>query len=227
LVNARGSTWHGSGHRGLFKKLVTDRFASDLSTEERRERTANVFFGQPEPEGLAPAPPPDEWEKGADNIEAFLAHYAQHFLEADVYNSLKHGLAVRPGDALLKLGDAEELKAEGPSIEYLSIRRDQSGNARWNRSTKWIKPDRDIARIHIATRLMESLWSMAAYRYTGKAPGRVRAGRNLGEPRLALHGQPGLRNDVMRDATTTRRPGCTRTKRLRPPVLAAIQRLHG
>ena len=155
---------------GAFKDLVTDRFASDLSADERRERIANVFFGRPEPEWLAPAPPPDEWKKGADNIEAFLSCYAHHFLEADVYNSLKHGLAVRPGDALMQLGDPELLKAEGPSIEYLSIRRDQSGNSRWNRSTKWVKPDRDIALIYIASRLIESLWSMAAYRYTNEPP---------------------------------------------------------
>ena len=153
-----------------FKRQVEERFLRDLDRAERRRRVALVFFGSDDPAGVSPQPSQSDWDDGADNIEAFLCHFAHHFLEADIYNSLKHGLAVRPGDAKVQLGDGELLKAEGPSIEYLSVRESTDGRRRWCRSTTWIDVDRSISLVFLATRLIESLWGIARARYTGELP---------------------------------------------------------
>lgn len=123
--------------------------------------------GRAGPRGLTPQPGIERWNEGLDNIEAFLLHYARYFLDADVYNALKHGLVVRPGDSLTQLDDGELIKAQGPALEYLSQRKDASGRLRWNRSTRWLEFDRSLVFVFMATRLMESLWSIARARYLG------------------------------------------------------------
>jgi hypothetical protein len=155
---------------GRLKRRLENRFLEDLTVEERRARVASVFFGVTDRSKLRPIPPEGEWKKGLDNIEAFLTHFAQHFLDADVYNALKHGLAVRPGDASTRVGDGALLKAEGPAIEYLSLRQDSDGHRRWNRSTSWIQPDHSMGLVYLASRLMESIWRIARFRYLNEQP---------------------------------------------------------
>jgi hypothetical protein len=154
---------------GEFKQMVKNRFLVGLPKEERRERIAQVFFGTDFAK-MTPTPPEEEWNKGLDNIEAFLVHFAQHFTNANVYNALKHGLAVRPGEAATRVDKGEILKAEGPAIEYLSQRPNSDGERRWHRSTTWIRPDHSMGLVYIIARLMESLWSIARYRYLGEPP---------------------------------------------------------
>jgi hypothetical protein len=155
---------------GAFKKLVQGRFVEGPPQDESRRRVAGVFLGTSNPKGLTPHPPIEAWNEGLDNIEAFLRHYARHFLDADVYNALKHGLVVRPGDSHTQLDDGELIKAEGPALEYLSQRKDVSGRLRWNRSTRWLEFDRSLVFVFMATRLMESLWSIARARYLEDEP---------------------------------------------------------
>ena len=127
-----------------FKDDVKRRFLGDLSDKARRRRVTEVFFGTRDRKALEPTPPEEEWIEGADNLERFLCRFASDFLDADLYNALKHGLAVMPGEAMVKVGDGDLLKAEGPSIEYLSVRPDSLGRERWNRSTRWLKVDTAI-----------------------------------------------------------------------------------
>jgi hypothetical protein len=155
---------------GQLKEMLEDRFLKDLTATERRARVASVFFGGTDRSRLSPTPPEDEWKKGLDNIEAFLTYFAQHFLRADIYNALKHGLAVRPGDAATRVDDGALLKAEGPAIEYLSRRRDADGHPRWHRSTSWTRPDHSMALVFLASRLMESIWGIARFRYLSDQP---------------------------------------------------------
>ena len=155
---------------GEFKDMVNRRFVDPSVEKERRSKVARVFFGSSDRKQLSPHPPIEAWNEGLDNIEAFLGHYARRFLDADVYNALKHGLAVRPGDALSQLGQDEFIKAEGPALEYLSLQADPIGRKRWHRSTQWLELDRSIFFISIATRLMESLWSIARARYLEEKP---------------------------------------------------------
>lgn len=155
---------------GQLKEMLEDRFLKNLNARERRARVASVFFGGTNRSRLSPTPLEDDWKKGLDNIESFLTHFAQHFLHADVYNALKHGLAVRPGDAVTRVGDGALLKAEGPAIEYLSLRQDADGHRRWHRSTSWIQPDHSMGLVYLASRLMESIWRIARLRYLNEQP---------------------------------------------------------
>ncbi len=158
-----------------FKKLVEDRFLSDLSRDERHRRLQRALFGTSTRSAIEPNPPVEIWESGGDNIEAFLVHYARHFLDADIYNALKHGLAVRPGRSMTQLGDGSVLRADGPAIEYLSLRRQQDDRPRWNLSTHWIDVDRSLVMTYLATRLIESIWTMARFRYLGEKPASLNA----------------------------------------------------
>jgi hypothetical protein len=153
-----------------FKRMVNERFADELSPEERRQRVGAVFFGASERTALKPNPPQEQWEKSLDNIEAFLTHYARHFLDADIYNALKHGLAVRPGPAAMQLGEDDLIKAEGPAIEYLTLGENTERKRRWFHTTHWIEVDSSLAFIWIAQRLMESIWTLARFRYLGEKP---------------------------------------------------------
>ena len=71
---------------------------------------------------------------------------------------------------MTQLGDGSLLKADGPAIEYLSLRPDDSNRTRWNRSTHWIELDRSLALTYLATKLMESVWAIARYRYLLEKP---------------------------------------------------------
>jgi hypothetical protein len=155
---------------GAFKQKVEARFLADMPQDERRERTAKVFFGTADRTKLKPMPSEEDWNSGLDNIEAFLGHFAQHFSDADVYSALKHGLAVRPGEAAFQLGDGQLIKAEGPSIEYLGLRLNPDGERRWHRSVSWIRPEHSMGLVFLAARLMESLWGIAKFRYLGEKP---------------------------------------------------------
>lgn len=147
-----------------FKDLVRRRFLGDMPNDERQDLVAAVFYGAPEPTNF-----PD-WRKGASNIDDFLTYFARYFLDSDPYNALKLGLAVRPGQAAMQLDDGELIKADGPSIEFLSIRRNAAGDLRWNQVIKWLNPDLSLSLTHIAVHLIESLWDLARLRYTGQQP---------------------------------------------------------
>lgn len=162
IVRARGA--------GQFKRMVSERFVDALSPEERRQRVGEVYFGSAERTAITPNPPPEQWEKSLDNIEAFLTHYARHFLDADIYNALKHGLAVRPGPAAMQLGEGDLIKAEGPALEYLTRGEDSDGKRRWFHTTHWIEVDSALAFISIAQQLMKSIWTLARFRYLGEKP---------------------------------------------------------
>lgn len=69
-----------------------------------------------------------------------------------------------------QLDKGEVLKAEGPAIEYLSLRPNPDGERRWHRSTNWIRPDYSMSLVYITARLLESLWNIARYRYLEERP---------------------------------------------------------
>jgi hypothetical protein len=155
---------------GEFKRMVSERFGDELSAEQRRHRVGEVFFGSAERTAIKPSPAQEQWETSLANIEAFLTHYARHFLDADIYNALKHGLAVRPGPAAMQLDEGELIKAGGPAIEYLTLGENSEGKRRWFHTTHWIEVDRALAFISIGQRLMESIWTLARFRYLGERP---------------------------------------------------------
>lgn len=154
---------------GEFKRRVGDRFPVEGETESDDDlgRVTEVFFGAARREALTPTPPEPDWIAGAKNLEAFLRHFARDFLDPDLYNTLKHGFAVLPGDSMMEFGEGV-LKAEGPAIEYLSRRRGKAGTPRWFATTRWMDPESNLAFTFLASRLIESLWAVARARYLGE-----------------------------------------------------------
>ena len=156
-------------HPGDFKRKVDQRFLSRIPSDQRRAKLAPVFHGAAERTAFGDDLPEADWTQSLDNIESFLVHYAQVFLEPGVYNAAKHGLAVRPGESMVQLGESDLLKQEGPSIEYLAERKDSDGQRRWGRATKWIDVERTIGFIYMATRLIEAIWGIGRGRYVETA----------------------------------------------------------
>ena len=154
-----------------FKRQVKRRFLGDLSQEEAsrkghpdlpRDDRAREAEAEPVRGGL---------HASADNIESFLVHFAEVFLEAATCkNAAKHGLAVNSGESALELSGIPELSKSGPAIDYLAQRKTDDGRKRWAVHTKWIDVERSIGFVYMATSLIEALWGIAAWRYTDKRP---------------------------------------------------------
>lgn len=147
-----------------FKGRV-DKLGEDLAAQRRHDELATVFFGTSDRAALHPEPREDLWHEGLENLVKWMSWYAQHFLDANVYNAAKHGLAVQPGEAAFQLGDDELISRSGPAIEYLEVR-DEHGRRRWHRTTQWVDVGRSLAYVFMACRLIKRLMDVARARYT-------------------------------------------------------------
>jgi hypothetical protein len=117
---------------GEFKKKVAKRFDGQPPSPERRAQVATVFFG--DARSPADASEEEQWSDDVENIEMWLGKFAARFLEdANVWNAVKHGLAVQPSHPRLEVAS---LVTEGPGVTYLE--RDDVG--RWNLATRWTNP---------------------------------------------------------------------------------------
>lgn len=158
-----------------FKRLVARRFDSRELDEHRRAEVNATFYASFEP----PCDTPEDADRlraSVDEIERFLQHFARYFLdEAKLYNAMKHGLAIRPGSAAMRLetpADAERLargespliSAEGPSVEYLA--RD-SADDEFARVTRWVRPDVLMGEAMVAVFMLAQIWTVGKLRYTG------------------------------------------------------------
>lgn len=156
-----------------FKRKVEERFLNGLGQEERRRSVRIIFYGTNDRSVFRETPPDDAWNGGPDNIEHFLRYYAEAFVDADLYNAAKHGLAINPGEATVELADHEGeeiLRAKGRAIEYLSEREEEDGVRTWTRATKWVDLELNVGFIFMATRFMESIWDIARARYCEQLP---------------------------------------------------------
>ena len=166
-------------HFAEFKRRVSKRFLENsLSEDERRSKLVPIFHGTNERERLEPTPSLEDWNASLDNIECFLQHFARVFLEPGAYNAAKHGLALSAGESGMELLGIPELTKKGPAIEYLSARKAEDRD-RWALHTRWVDIGRSLA-LHMAARLIQGLWEIAAWRYADRKP----------ERGLLLYGQP-------------------------------------
>jgi hypothetical protein len=162
----------GRNH-AAFKEKVEKRFLGNLDQEERRKRARLVFYGTNDQSAFRERPPDDAWTGGPDNIENFLRYYAETFVDADLYNAAKHGLAIHPGEVAMQLANnqgEEILGAKGHAIEYLAEREEKDGSRTWTRATKWVDLELNAAFIMTAMEFMKSIWTVARARYCGEMP---------------------------------------------------------
>lgn len=113
-----------------------------------------------------------ELEKGRSVLAQLLRIFARRWLdEAHAYNSLKHGLAVTPGAAVLSFivdGEAVPspvLLGAGPSLEFLECTPWKDSRRTWNRTTIWIDASEALAYTELARTMIGSLWAIARWRY--------------------------------------------------------------
>lgn len=155
-----------------FKEKIKGRFHEQPIDDGRRAEIATVFYGSPKP-AAATESEANRIAASVENIELWLQHYAAWFLkESNLFNSLKHGLAVQPGESSMELVTPVDeqrgakpplIHAKGPSVAFL----EKSGDEKlWHNSTRWMEPDRLITEAQFATWLLRSIWQVGRVRYT-------------------------------------------------------------
>lgn len=151
-----------------FKQMVRTRFL-DSAYDDRgyRATISKVFHLVADPSHVRPDPGVDKWWDSVDNIELFLRHFASDFVEAGLYNSAKHGMALTPTEFGFKFGDSELTQRHGPAIYHLEQRTDRkSGKARWFSTYHWVSTDRQAAMTFMGIKMIRVLWRNARLRYT-------------------------------------------------------------
>jgi hypothetical protein len=157
---------------GRFKRRVQDQLVKPRRRGALEEEAAFVLLGRR-------GPPPDEdaagWHDATENLARFLRMFAGRWLkDSRVFNAMKHGLAVIPGDALFQILD-DEGKAvrlgEGTSVEYLEAReweKDPGGRRtrrEWQTTTRWLDIQESLGLVEIGASMIDSLWVVAKHRY--------------------------------------------------------------
>ena len=166
---------------GRFKKRVEDELVKPHRREALEEEAAFILLGRRDP---VPGEDPERWSNATENLTMFLRVLAERWLkDSRVYNAMKHGLAVIPGDALFQILD-DDGKAirlgEGTSVEYLEPReweKDERGRRirREGQTTiRWLDIQEALGLVEVAGLMIDSLWLVAQHRYLGNgAEGRL------------------------------------------------------
>jgi hypothetical protein len=159
-----------------FKRLVGFRFDGTPLTDARRAEVTATFYGAPKPP--ASVKQGERLKTSVEEIERYLQHFARYFVdEAMLYNSMKHGLAVRSGTSSMRIetpADMERaerdepplISADGPSVEYLAR---ESREDPYRRVTRWFRPDVLMAEAQMAVYMLEQIWSIGKLRYVDRA----------------------------------------------------------
>jgi hypothetical protein len=155
-----------------FKRKIERRFDEVPLNDVRRAQISTVFYGSASPQA-ANAAEAARLAASVENIEFWLHHLAHWFLrESNLFNALKHGLAVQPGESSMQLitptdeqllSDPPLIHAEGPSVSFL----EKSGEPKlWHHSTRWVSPERLIIETQFAIWLLRTIWQVGRVRYT-------------------------------------------------------------
>jgi hypothetical protein len=173
-----------------FKRRVADEIVELRRSGQLERSVAWVFLGRAEAQSQEDD---EKWADVCTNLASFLRVLAGRWLDdARLYNALKHGLAVIPGDAVFQLigddGDAVRM-GEGTSIELLEPTQWDEGRRQWQLTTKWLDVRESLGLIEVACMMIDSLWLVARHRYMG--------GPGEGELFYPLHFRPAdLRSQV-------------------------------
>jgi hypothetical protein len=125
-----------------------------------RDAVARVFTGQQ-------TTPPDggvAWDRGVENLVSFVRRFAEIWLtDSPLYNSLKHGLAVIPSDAVVLIDS--HVMGEGNSLASLEYSKGPRGVRDWSLVTRWIDLQESLALIEVGQQMIGALWAIARARY--------------------------------------------------------------
>ena len=166
---------------GGFKRRVEDQLVKARRRRALEEEAAFVLLGRRSPR-------PDEdaarWNDATENLARFLRVYAGRWLkDSHVFNAMKHGLAVIPGDALFQIVDDDGRAirlGEGTSVEFLEAKeweKDHGGRRTrrvWQTTTRWLDIQESLGLVQIGALMIDSLWLVAKHRYLeGDGEGRL------------------------------------------------------
>lgn len=158
-----------------FKSRVDEEIIKPRRTGDLEGEVMWVFLGhrQPPPEADA-----EEWQSPAMNLTKFLRVLADRWLsEATVYNAIKHGLAIVPGEAVIQFapegGEMIRL-GDGATVELLTSTPWKRGSREWSLTTRWLDVGGSLALVQVAQQMIDSLWYVARFRYAnGEGGGRL------------------------------------------------------
>lgn len=160
-----------------FKKAVRG-LASDLDGGRERSGLMRTFFIHDDPDAFQTEPrlTQEQWDERQRNISSWLAWFASYFLDANVYNAAKHGLAVIAGDSGIQLGWLSDPSAilgrRGPSLIYVEEVRGRDG-PEWRRTMKWINLETHLLAIFVACNFMRAIMAAGAAVRGGSPPRRL------------------------------------------------------
>lgn len=150
-----------------FKDIVS-RQIIEAPRESLEDIVAFVFLGSG---GDDDAEESEQLDEGAGNLANFLRKLAKIWRdEAHLYNALKHGLAIIPGNATIDfLADGTWAQfGSGPSIEYLEFTPGEQGQRTWQTTLRWVDVQESLQLVEIACLMIDSLWEVAKARYVGQ-----------------------------------------------------------
>lgn len=92
---------------------------------------------------------------------------------ANAYNAAKHGLAIGAGPLNFSFGPTGgemKLMQAGPALNYLEMAGDK-GKRRWQVTSRWVDPERNLGIIALVKQQIEDLWGVARLvRHIDKEP---------------------------------------------------------
>ncbi|MEY2474401.1 MAG: hypothetical protein QOK28_3730 [Actinomycetota bacterium] len=151
-----------------FKRRVKHEFVDALPA---RKTIGFVCFGYSErPADIEES----DWNASLDATERFLRAFARVLLDdAPIYNAMKHGMGIAPGNAVL-LVDGHQFGG-GPSLEYPeSTGWRDDGTREWSLTTRWVDQKHGLSLTCAAVRFIQSMWELGQYRHDcGPAPKRI------------------------------------------------------
>jgi len=149
-----------------FKKRVEDEVISPRRRGTFEEQVAVVLLGRRQP---GPDDDPKRWKEATENLASFVRVLAERWLkDARLYNAMKHGLAVVPGDAVFQVLDDDDKAirlGEGTSVEYLESTPWENDRRQWQTTTRWLDVRESLGLVEVACLMIDSLWLVAKYRY--------------------------------------------------------------
>ena len=163
----------GLGYQGdLYqqaKRLIVD--ASDDQLDRLITVAIHGFEAIPDGAFGGEGPTDEMVVAGRENLRHVLRHTAEHVGDPDyqaIYKAAKHGLAVRTGNAGLRISgptpdDQPLLDQTGEALVCLSVPR--RGERGVEEVTVWSNPAFAIAYIHMALEVMEQIWQLGRYRF--------------------------------------------------------------
>lgn len=166
LVHASRATvpWVELSSQRSFSKFKREVESEFIDEAPAAELIGYVCFGNRiRPPDVDPA----DWDGAVSGIRAFLRSFAECFLDdANLYNSIKHGLGVTAGEAVALI-DAHQV-GHGPSIEYPeSAAWAGDGTRTWSLTTRWVDVGQSIGLTFVAIRMIETIWSIGRFRHIG------------------------------------------------------------